>query len=302
MAFASKILLLSLVAGSVKSLASHQLIRRDLGFDDLHYLARMCYPNYSDPPIDSSNSADYTIASLLHDSPLPCEQVQFIFNGCIANGTTEIDYLAEQQCFCGSNFLDAYRGCIDCSRIHGFSEGAEQTLAQIDTVWTAECKSGPSPGFVSLFDEALPEQPETPTTTLSGDRFPSQTAVSNYWTGAPRAILGSITGSATARQTTHSDFWEGKNTVTTTIWPSSSSSKKANFSYTSNSTSTAASSVSSPATTLAPISSTPVTPLSQASTSAPSSTSTNGAGLEMGMVRNSGMVLVIVNLAVVALL
>jgi hypothetical protein len=38
--------------------------------------------------------------------------------------------------------------------------------------------------------------------TLGDDKFPNNTAVSNYFTGTGLATLGAITGSATARLTT----------------------------------------------------------------------------------------------------
>jgi hypothetical protein len=38
--------------------------------------------------------------------------------------------------------------------------------------------------------------------TLASDRFPSDTAISNYWTGATAPIAGKITGSATGRVAT----------------------------------------------------------------------------------------------------
>ena len=90
---------------------------------------------------------------------------------------------------------------------------------------------------------------------------------------------------------------------------STSTSRRANFSYTSPtsatltaSTSTQSSNLdtSSRLTTSAPTTSAAVTAISQTATTV--STSTNGVGMEMGLAWNSGVVLVVVNVAVVALL
>lgn len=50
----------------------------------------------------------------LANSPFPCEQQRYLIAVCAANGTTEIDFLAEQQCLCGGAFFDALAGCQAC--------------------------------------------------------------------------------------------------------------------------------------------------------------------------------------------
>ncbi|KAG4438433.1 hypothetical protein IFR05_006086 [Cadophora sp. M221] len=302
---AARIALLSLMAGSVLSLVHTQRLsvyRRELDDQSLTYLTSMCLPNY----MEAFNNIDVSFEEMLpslHNSTLPCEQEGYIYYTCMANGTTEIDFLAEQQCICGSNFLSANKGCNACYRAHGSPEGVEVPESSVSSVWTAACSASPTQPFGAYFTTANDQQ-FSPTSTLGPDKFPNNTAVSNYWTGLPSASLGSITGSATARATEWADEEETTSTSTST-----STSRRANFSFTStvaasHSTSSATESSSpidsSGSMTSAPTFTTPISPLSQASTTA--STSTNGGGMEMGVAWNSGVVLVVVNVVVIAFL
>ncbi|PVH78014.1 hypothetical protein DL98DRAFT_517008 [Cadophora sp. DSE1049] len=312
---AVKTLLVSLMATSAIALThTGGLYRRELDEESALYLQEMCLPNVAEYINNVDSSYDNLIPSL-HDSPLPCEQEAYIINTCIANDTTAIDYLAEQQCICGSNFRETFEGCNACYLAHGFTSELEGTEELMSSIWTAECSARPTQAFTDLLYIAA-ETVSTPrsdsTTTLENDQFPGQTAVSNYWTGLPSASLGSITGSATARATVYfgdddddDDFNDDDD-----FPPSSttSTSRRANFSYNSTASATpttftsteSSSDVSSAPTTSAPITSAPVTAVSQAPTTA--STSTNGVGMDMGLAWNSGVILVVVNVVVVALL
>ncbi|KAL5318002.1 hypothetical protein ACEPPN_015106 [Leptodophora sp. 'Broadleaf-Isolate-01'] len=300
---AARIILLSLMAGSVLSLVQTQRLstyRRAIDDPSITYVTSVCLPGY----MEAFNNVDVSFEEMLeslHDSPLPCEQEGYIFYTCMAHGTTEIDFLAEQQCICGSNFLSANEGCNACYREHGSPNGIEVPESEVSSIWTAACSASPTQPFSAYFNTA-DDQQFSPTITLGTDKFPNNTAISNYWTGVPSASVGSITGSATARATEWADDEETTSTSTST-------SRRANFSFTStvpashstSSTTEPSSSVdSSGSITSVPTSSTPVSPLSQASTTA--STSTNGVGMEIGMAWNSGVALVVVNVAVVALL
>ncbi|KAH7408919.1 hypothetical protein BKA64DRAFT_663823 [Cadophora sp. MPI-SDFR-AT-0126] len=309
---AAKTLLISLMVTSAVALThTPGLYRRELDEESALYIQEMCLPNVVEYINNVDASTDDLIPSL-YNSPLPCEQQAYILNTCIANDTTAIDYLAEQQCICGSNFRETFEGCQACYRAHGYASELEGTDELVSSIWTAECSARPTQAFADLLFSAV-ETVSTPrfepTTTLENDQFPGQTAVSNYWTGRPSASLGSITGSATARATTYlgdndDDFGDDDDFP---IFSSTSTSRRANFSYNPTAsatpttfTSTESSSDGSSAPTSSPITSTPVTAVSQASTTA--STSTNGGGLEMGLAWNSGVVLVVVNVAVIALL
>lgn len=319
---AVKILCLSLMATSTIALIhTGGLYRREFDEETDLYLQEMCLPSVAEFAYNVDPTVDNFIPSL-HDSPFPCEQQVYILNTCVANDTTAIDYLAEQQCICGSNFRETIQGCGACYSAHGLTSDMEKSNELVSSMWSAECSARPTQAFQEILYSiayrieltASTPQSET-TTTLENDQFPSQTAVSNYWTGLSSPSLGSITGSATARATVYSgnddddfgdDFDDDDVFVTSR---SMSTSRRANFSYTSpasgathTSTSTESSTVdtSSQLTTSAPTTNAPVTAVSQAPTTV--STSTNGVGMEMGLAWNSGVVLVVVNVAVVALL
>lgn len=319
---AVKILCVSLMATSAIALIhTGGLYRRELDEETDLYLQEMCLPTVAEYAYNVDSTVDNLIPSL-HDSPFPCEQQVYILNTCVANDTTSIDYLAEQQCICGSNFRETIQGCGACYSAHGLTSETENTNELVSSIWTAECSARPTQAFQEILysiayriaSTASTPQSET-TTTLENDQFPSQTAVSNYWTGLPSPSLGSITGSATARATVYSgndddDFGDDfdDDDVYVTL-RSTSTSRRANFSYTSPtsatltaSTSTQSSNLdtSSRLTTSAPTTSAAVTAISQTATTV--STSTNGVGMEMGLAWNSGVVLVVVNVAVVALL
>ncbi|KAK0110940.1 hypothetical protein ONS96_002524 [Cadophora gregata f. sp. sojae] len=309
---AVKTLLLSLMATSAMTLTHPGgLYRRDLDDASVEYLQNMCLPNlgaYMD-----NNGPLGLIFQSLHDSPAPCEQQAYILNICVANDTTAIDYLAEQQCVCGSNFREANEGCNACYAAHGYTSDVAGE-AMLSAIWTAECSARPTQRFWDLIagfaETATTASEDRRTTTLENDRFPSQTAVSNYWTGLPSASLGSITGSATARATTYpaddDDDEYGRDD-----FPSrTSTSRRANFSYNPTATGTTVlysseSSTldkSSQPTASTPITSAPVTAISQPPTTSTSSVAANGGGMEMGLAWDSGVVLVVVNVAVVALM
>jgi hypothetical protein len=64
----------------------------------LEYLGRMCSPLST----NSTRTIELNISGLeltpsLANSPFPCEQALYLVNACTANGTTEIDFLAEQE-------------------------------------------------------------------------------------------------------------------------------------------------------------------------------------------------------------
>lgn len=207
-----------------------------------------------------------TILAISSKTPYPCEQVNYIEEARQANGTEPVDFLAEQQCLCHSNIWNAFRDCNDCYRVHGSTENVTEGSydSYISSRSGAECTPKPPvQGFSNLRTIGIRTTTLQP---LTDDKFPSQTKVGNYFSSKGNAspTPGSITGSATARQT----VWTG-----------------------------APATQNSPSTTAA----TTVTATGSAKASSiPTAVSSvaGGAGLEVA----GGLALVIVNLAVMAVL
>lgn len=184
------------------------------------YLSHMCAPlitNFTDDDTASFRNfttlsdLDAAIASILAFSPYPCEQAEWIRVICVANGTTEIDFLAEQQCLCGGAFWEISKACSDCYKVHGFT-GTNSNLRRDNAEWdalsTSECAPTPpyqpytnlvSNGDIQSFFSSI--QTRAPLTLGGQDQFPSDSAVSNYFTPTRSITAGEITGSATGRLT-----------------------------------------------------------------------------------------------------
>ncbi|KFY08668.1 hypothetical protein V492_06025 [Pseudogymnoascus sp. VKM F-4246] len=187
-------LLISLAVALLAPLTLAQDIAEDHKNDI--YLAKMCYPQLHDP---NSNS---NWISRVEKSPFPCEQRAYLNRVCYSNGTTEIDLLAEQQCLCGGNYFEAARGCQECYYAHGYvvpGDTLEKALSRLKDSSSAECSATPiTMPYTKLYSVATTLGPDA---TIISDRFPNDTAVTNYWTGAATPIAGKITGSATGRLT-----------------------------------------------------------------------------------------------------
>lgn len=175
------------------------------------YLEEMCLPLWSNHTrAVHLNLTIIEMASSLSNSPFPCEQEIYIQSACSANGTTEIDFLAEQECICKGAFFDVIAGCDACYAAHGYESGRSlsEESAGIASLSAAECQ--PSPPFQPLSNLIAPVNITSvslrPSLTLGDDRFPNNTAVNDYWTPTRSITLGDITGSATARLTTWTNF------------------------------------------------------------------------------------------------
>ncbi|KFY07182.1 hypothetical protein V492_07378 [Pseudogymnoascus sp. VKM F-4246] len=181
---------------AVALLASLALSLTDLEQD--LYLGNLCYPNL----LDDNGRVPDNLVGIFSKSPFPCEQMMYLERACRANGTAEVDFLAEQQCLCGGNFFDASRGCLECTYAHGFFDAEyplDKALSKLTSASSAECSATP---VAMNYAERVPGTLKSATddvATLTSDRFPSDTAISNYWTGATTPIAGQITGSATGR-------------------------------------------------------------------------------------------------------
>ena len=195
--------------GALLPLSSAIVVARGNNDPVAAYLSRMCYPLQSNITRDRELhlSADEVIPSLVN-SPFPCEQVEYIREICYANGTTELDFLAEQECLCNGAFWDVSAGCYDCYFAHGWqAKTPAEASSSLTSLSAAECE--PSPPFQpysNLFPSINYSDPTSilasiasaPNLTLGIDRFPNNTAVSNYFTP---------TRSITAGESKPSDYY-----------------------------------------------------------------------------------------------
>lgn len=210
---------LYILLGALLSLAAAEVSPRGDNDDATVYLQQMCSPVF-DNLYDSDNPNTNTS---LEDSPFPCDQMVYILVACSANGTSEIDFLAEQQCFCKGSYWEASKACSACRFAHGSQDDSpEEADSPRSSLQTAECS--PTPPF-QPFSNLMPTLNRTaarltplPKLTLTNDKFPSDTAVSNYYTKPVSFTPGSITGSATARLTSFTN-WDGVRYTPTSIPP-----------------------------------------------------------------------------------
>lgn len=191
---------------SISTISAHLFDKRAINDPVNRYLNEMCRPLWSNTTRNTQLhlTINQEIPSLAF-SPFPCEQTMYLEEICTANGTTEVDFLAEQECLCGSDFFKLTNACSDCWYAHGYVDGLSpaQVSSKVASLQTAECS--PSPPY-QPYSNLLPPINITsvklsPTLNLGNDRFPNMTAVSNYFTETRSATPGSITGSATARLT-----------------------------------------------------------------------------------------------------
>lgn len=75
----------------------------------------------------------------------------------------------------------------------------DDAISDLARISSAECKGTATQPFTKLWLST------TSATSYASDPYLSDTSVAVYWTGAPKLILGEITGSATARQTVITD-------------------------------------------------------------------------------------------------
>ncbi|KAL3417496.1 hypothetical protein PVAG01_10506 [Phlyctema vagabunda] len=214
--------------GTLLSVGSANIFPRVLEDPVREYLSEVCYPNLNNQTrrAELHLSANDLLPSL-GSSPFPCEQMLYLNTICTANGTTEIDFLAEQQCLCNGAFFDVMAGCDACFFSHGSQASTpEEASSTVSSLSSAECS--PSPPF-QPYSNLLPpvsrinitELSFRPSLTLGNDQFPSNTVVSNYFTPTRSIAPGEITGSATARLSSWTNFDGIRFTPTTT--PSTSS-------------------------------------------------------------------------------
>ncbi|KAJ5125477.1 uncharacterized protein N7443_008547 [Penicillium atrosanguineum] len=203
------------------------------------YLEKMCYPNLSNATRGTSlQLSTNEIAASLARSSFPCEQEMYIEAVCTANGTTPIDFLAEQECLCTGGYWEAVRGCNACNYAHGYRGSPSisaaafehSTASYVSSISAAECHvSPPYQPFSNLLPTVnITSLYDSPSITLASDRFPNNTAVSKYFTATRSMTPGNISGSATARLTSWTNYsglrYTPTSTPDTTGSPSTSTS------------------------------------------------------------------------------
>ncbi|CAD0085101.1 unnamed protein product [Aureobasidium mustum] len=147
------------------------------------YIREVCYPDTTSPVP-------------------PCQAIINIESACQPNGTTPSAYEAHQQCMCNGGYFPNWSGCLNCEYVHGTrSEAVREAFENIiSSASSSFCgASTPTAVFAQYFSAVSDASPQTATgaaTTVS-DQYPSQTAVSLYYTATGNQGPGAITGSAT---------------------------------------------------------------------------------------------------------
>jgi hypothetical protein len=146
------------------------------------YLQEVCSPNTTSPVP-------------------PCQAIINIESACQPNGTSPLAYSAHQQCMCNGGFFSNWRGCLNCAYVHGTrSEAvAEAFSAILSSASSQFCSTATLTAvFASYFSALSDSSPQTATraATSVSDQYPSQSAVSLYYTATGNQGPGAITGSA----------------------------------------------------------------------------------------------------------
>jgi len=133
----------------------------------------------------------------------PCVSVVNIETQCRPNGTTPLDYLAHAECMCSppSTYFADWIACRQCLYLHGglTQLALNQFSAIISAASNSLCTGTPTAVFQSIFPSVQSAGASvTSGSTVFSDQFPSQTAVSLYYTASGKQGTGAITGSAAA--------------------------------------------------------------------------------------------------------
>ncbi|THX06463.1 hypothetical protein D6D13_06499 [Aureobasidium pullulans] len=145
------------------------------------YIQEVCFPNTTSPVP-------------------PCQAILNIESACLPNGTSTLAYEAHQQCMCNGGYFPNWRGCLNCQYVHGTrSEAIAEAFDNILSSASQQfCTGTPTAVFADYFSALSDSSPQTATgaATTTSDQFPSQSAVSLYYTASGNQGPGAITGSA----------------------------------------------------------------------------------------------------------
>lgn len=154
------------------------------------YINKMCYP------VLMGKGTEFVTLEELENSPFPCDQEYYLSTICFPHTSdTDIsDYTIplEQTCLCNGNYFHAYSGCMSCRGAHGYDArvikaGKEDVLSYSRLVCDV---ATPTRSYYEI--RMSPLHSATPQSFALGPDtlFPSDTRVENYWTGAPKAVIG----------------------------------------------------------------------------------------------------------------
>jgi hypothetical protein len=163
------------------SIVQSRLLQRD---SPETYFASVCTPNIT-------VSAGTVIP--------PCISVTTIEEQCRPNGTSPLDYLAHAECMCSppSTYFADWAGCLNCLSVHGAhsQEDANKFSIIMSSASSELCTGTPTAEFESIFSTVADTVPDaTSGATILSDQFPSQSAVSLYYTPPTIQGPGLITG------------------------------------------------------------------------------------------------------------
>merc|ERR1712093_661277 len=177
--------LLSAASASIHEIPDLLAARQTNGTDEEAYLAEVCFPNTTTPVVP------------------PCQEIINIQSACTPNGTTGIYLLAHAQCMCGGSFFQDWLGCLNCNYVHGAR--SPQIVDSFNTIITsasnALCTGTPTASFAAIFSSLSNAAAPTGTDTAVSDQFPSQTAISLYYTPSGSQGVGAITAEAATATT-----------------------------------------------------------------------------------------------------
>jgi hypothetical protein len=176
--------LLFAATAALTSASTFDLFRRQSGSQpvDTAYVNSVCSPNITAPTVVP-----------------PCISIISIQTTCTPNGTEPLDLLASAECLCDapSSFFADWIGCRQCLYVHGGLTQLElnQYEAILGAASSALCTGTPTADFQSLFSAAQTAAASvTSGGTTYSDQFPSQSAVSLYYTPSGSQGAGVITG------------------------------------------------------------------------------------------------------------
>jgi hypothetical protein len=184
------------------------------------YISKMCFPTVVNTTAGASSQNPLAARLLAYEnSPFPCERSTYLENVCLSNGTETIDFIAEQECLCNGGYFSAVEGCDACQYAHGLvtTNSPEEAASSLSSISAAECTPNPpTQGFTNLF-APINTMRTTLSETISNDKFPNQTAVSNYFTTTIPLTPGEVTGGATARLTSYTNTGNVRFTPTSSL-------------------------------------------------------------------------------------
>ncbi|KAF8849189.1 hypothetical protein BDZ45DRAFT_244548 [Acephala macrosclerotiorum] len=143
------------------------LAARQSSTDEEAYLNSVCLPNVTAPAVIP-----------------PCQEITNIESACLPNGTSTLDLIAHAQCMCGGSYFEDWIGSLNCDYVHGGRSPA--VTSAFHTILTSAsnelCTGTPTASFQAIFSSLQYNVAANGSATDVTDLYPSQTAVSLYFT------------------------------------------------------------------------------------------------------------------------